>query len=47
MRNPKNKFYRKLRLDKQIRGAIRFYNEIKKKMLQDLDSQGYSRKKRK
>lgn len=42
----KNRFYRLLRLDKQTKGAIRFYNEIKKKMLEDLDSQGYYRKKK-
>jgi len=47
MRNPKNNFYRKLRLDKDIFEVIKFYNNIKKKMLkEDLDNQGYSRKKR-
>lgn len=41
MRNPKNSFYRKLRLDRETKGAIRFYTDIKKKMLEDLGSQGY------
>jgi len=47
MRHPKNNFYRKLRLDKEIKNAIRFYNEIKKKMLEDLGHQGYYIKKKK
>ena len=34
MRNPKNGFYRKLKLPVDVRNAIRFYNEIKKKMLE-------------
>ena len=46
MRNPKNAFYRKLNLHLDIRKAIKYFNDIKKKMLDDLDSQGYSRKKR-
>ena len=49
MKNPKNSFYRKLRLNKESFGAIRFFNEIKKKMLKDLGTQGYyiGKKKRK
>ncbi len=46
MRNPKNSFYRKLKLNKQIFGAIKFYNEIKKKMLEDLGKEGYYIKKK-
>ena len=47
MRNYKNSFYRKLHLPQEIKNAIRFYHEIKKKMLkEDLDSRGYYRKKK-
>ena len=37
----KNKFYRKLKLGKELREAIKFYNNIKKKMQEDLGAQGY------
>lgn len=48
MRNlGKNSFYRKLRLHPDIKKAIRFYNEIKKLMLEDLDSQGFYKKRKK
>ena len=47
MKSPKNNFYRKLKLPDELRKAIRFYNDIKKKMLEDLDAQGYYRAKNK
>jgi len=37
MRQPKNNFYRKLKLSKEVRGAIQFFNQIKYYMLRDLD----------
>jgi len=46
MRNPKNSFYRKLRLDQQAFGAIRFYNEIKYYMLRDIKFDERKTKKR-
>lgn len=46
MRHPKHSFYRKLRLPQEIKNAIRYYNDIKQKMLEDLDNQGYYRKKK-
>jgi len=37
MRNPKNSFYRKLKLDRETFGAIRFFNQIKYYMLRDIN----------
>ena len=36
MRNGKDNFYRKLKLHKNIREAIKFYKEWKKEVLKDI-----------
>lgn len=43
----KNSFYRKLNLHPDIKKAITYFNKIKKKMLDSMDSQGYHIRKRK
>ena len=42
----KNSFYRKLKLSKDFREAIKFYNNIKTKMQKDLGKEGYYVKRR-
>ena len=36
MKNVKNKFYSKLKLDKDTRKVIKFFNKIKPKMIAEL-----------
>ena len=35
MKKGKNRFYRKLKVDKKVREAIKYYNKIKEQIMKD------------